>query len=108
MMESTIHEDKQFEKQSYADAPYPVAEHEECQFEACDFSNTDLSGSSFSDCVFDGCQFSMNGPTVPCMNWISAKQTLPTQFLKVVICKGAFFQAPIWRKQTWVPLLIIA
>ena len=58
-MENTIHEDKQFEKQSYADAPYPVAEHEDCQFEACDFSNTDLSGSSFSDCVFDGCQFSM-------------------------------------------------
>jgi uncharacterized protein YjbI with pentapeptide repeats len=59
MMENTIHEDKQFEKQSYADAPYPVAEHEDCQFEACDFSNTDLSGSSFSDCGFDGCQFSM-------------------------------------------------
>ena len=28
-MENPIHEDKQFEKQSYSDASYPVAEHEE-------------------------------------------------------------------------------
>lgn len=59
MTDNPIHEEKHFQKESYAGASYPVAVHEECRFEACDFSNAVLSGSSFSDCVFDGCQFSM-------------------------------------------------
>ena len=58
-MERAIHEEKQFEKISFAEAIYPASDHEECAFDQCDFSKSDLSGSSFVDTLFIGCQFSM-------------------------------------------------
>ena len=58
-MQDLIHENKNFEKITYAGQVIRGREFQDCVFKQCDLSDSEFSGNKFIDCVFDGCNLSM-------------------------------------------------
>lgn len=58
-MESQIHENKAFEKVTYAGKGTWSKEFEQCTFKSCDFSESSFSQCRFTDCQFIGCNLAM-------------------------------------------------
>jgi fluoroquinolone resistance protein len=58
-METTLHEDKTFDKIVYANKVIKGREFQNCIFKNCDLSNSNFSHSKFLDCVFLSCNLSM-------------------------------------------------
>ena len=58
-MEQLIHDNKTFEKITYAGKLIIGREFQDCVFKQCDFSDSTFSGSKFLDCTFEGCNLSL-------------------------------------------------
>jgi fluoroquinolone resistance protein len=58
-MEQLTHEDKIFEKVTYANKLIRSREFQDCTFRQCDFQDSDFAGSKFLDCTFEECNLSL-------------------------------------------------
>jgi len=58
-MDQLIHNNKTFDKITYAGKVIIGREFQDCIFKQCDFSDSTFSGSKFLDCTFEECNLSL-------------------------------------------------